>query len=304
MRHACAHPSIHPRVVLLLLAMLPGCGEETGPIPSGPDGIWQLRAPTYETTIELRLDGSFTSTEADVISETCSSESGLWEWDGATLALMYLSRNGSPISEDREFPVDLSANSFTLNHVGGSPETFTRVAEMVDCGDYGWPYILFRATVDGVPYAFEDYIDPLAPIGGPTLAERLANGALTLRGFGGAATATSLCVSDCAELNLDMLRQGPFAPGEYSMADPFGGAPTSAFARFIPSTADPSSPWYESNASNPDAQAWQGQVEITTVSGAEIAGTFEFVGYDALDLGEIKPSITVTDGSFRIVFPD
>lgn len=288
-----------PVLVVLTCALMGGCG------PTDPDvdqvtleGVWRSSVDgERENTVEIRADGTFDEVEALFPDQRCSTVSGTWSSDGAILSVTISSRNGLPVSEREAIPFDLTATTLTLNYVQDEPETLTRVGAMVDCPSYGWPTITLSATIDGVPITFEDHFAPvLAP--GQTMADLIASGSLFLAGRTGSSAVPEECFG-CRELRLELTGPPALTSGTYSMSS---DNVSQLWARgfYTPDLSGTLDYW--SDGSDPEQQAWQGEVALATATATEISGTFSFIGYDHLAPGPIVPSVRVTNGAFRIAF--
>ena len=78
-----------------------------------------------------------------------------------------------------------------------------------------------------------------------------------------------------------------------------GGLTARALVRLnYPSTDE----HYRTDEGDPATQPASGQVILSTVTPTLIEGTFEFVAYDGRSPGPPYPTLTVTNGFFRLSF--
>lgn len=275
-----------------------GCALTEPDSVSDLEGVWRTTVPAVsESTVQLRSDGTLDEVVANFGSETCATASGRWSIGDGVLSVTITSRNGAPVSESEEIPVDIVGDALTLNHVGDDPETFTRIDEMVDCASYGWPTINLSAAIDGTTIVFEDHFAPvLGP--GETLAELIAGGSFVLSGRNGSGAIPAVC-DGCREVTIQVHGASAITPATYSMsAGNVSGL--AAIASYQPDLAGQL--FYWSNGSDPDDQPWEGEVVIIVANATELSGTFSFTGYDHLHPGPVRPSVSITNGAFRIVF--
>ena len=105
----------------------------------------------------------------------------------------------------------------------------------------------------------------------------------------------------CQVLTLDLFHElgAALTTGTYPV-ETFGETGLRSEGTYVPDLA--AFAQFGTNDSDPATQPWSGQVLITEMTAEAAAGSFEFVVYDEGGAGPPYPSVTVTNGSFRLSF--
>lgn len=286
-----------------LVLVAAGCSDSsagTGPVSSESlIGIWQSTVPDVsEVSFEFEDGQEFTAVHADYVNRRCTSESGVWSVSDGTLTLQITTRNGQLVSGFVEsLSYGRSGSTLTVAPPSESAGTYGLVSSMPICADYGWMNMVMSAEIDGVMTDFST--SGLFII---NLGASLSSGFVSLTGYSDPdGRGFEPTCATCQLLNIDVYHElgAALEPGTYPV-ETFGPTGNRAEAQYTPSFANPSQ--LGTNDSDPTTQPWVGQVLVTTMTSELAEGTFEFVVYDATGSGPPYPSVTVTNGSFRLAF--
>ena len=215
-----------------------------------------------------------------------------------TLTLQITTRNGQLVSGPVEsLSYGRSGSTLTVAPPSESAGTYGLVSSMPICADYGWMNMVMSAEIDGVMTDFST--SGLFII---NLGASLSSGFVSLTGFADPdGRGLDPACGTCQLLNIDVYHElgAALESGTYPV-EAFGPTGNRAEAQYRPSFGN--SLQLGTNDSDPDTQPWAGQVLVTTMTPDLAEGTFEFVVYDATGSGPPYPSVTITNGSFRLAF--
>ena len=277
---------------------------DTGPDPDSTEalyGFWRhTGVGVLERTIEFFPDGTLFQVEANWRENTCGSAAGMWSVDApGVLTIQYTARDGAPVSEAAlalPYFIDSSRLGITFPTSFG-PEMHAQLqATMPTCADYGWMSMLMSADVDGATtdFSWTGFYDV-------DLESGVGTGFLPIIGYydPNAVASGPLC-GTCDVLNIDLFHELGVALtlGDYPV-ETFGPTGLRAETQYL---SPGSSTNYGSNDSDPNSQPWSGQAQVTRLTSELIEGSFEFILYDATGAGPPYPSVTITNGSFRLTF--
>ena len=284
---------------ITLAVSLSACGL-TGPDDDGSlVGVWHIIVEgDYESHLEFFSNGSWEAVDGDFVQEVCSVERGTWSTDGDVIHATVTYRDGH-VDESIEVPFQLSGDQLTFDWDSDDSETYTRTDEMVDCSFYSWPTVVFTAEVDGVPMDFTDSFWIPQRDAGFSLQDIINFGNIELEGWDERGGDVSDCAG-CRLLGLQLFAEvGTLVTGTYSVGDDGFVTGLRASGTYTPDFVTALGR-YRTDGSDPSQQPWQGTVTVTSADADLFAGTFEFVAYDHLDAGPVRPLVTVTNGVFSI----
>ena len=299
-------PARSPGLLITLLAVLgvAACAETTtAPVLAEPEeliGIWRSTVPgVSETTFEFEDGQAFNAVYADYVDRQCTTESGSWSVTGGVLTLNVTQRNGQLVSSSPEsVAYERSGNIVTISAPAASEGTYGRASSLPICADYGWMSMVMFAEIDGVltDLSWRGLFEP-------NLGSGLSDGFVSIAGYHDpdGAGLDPTCAT-CALLTIDLFHELGVAltPGTYPV-ETFGPTGLRSEAQYRPSYANTSTS-FGTNDSDPTLQPWSGQVLVTTMNEFVAEGNFEFALYDATGTGPPYPSVTITNGSFRLSF--
>lgn len=290
---------LHRSAVALCVIVTTACGAETtgpdGPSEDSPVGRWQATAANVsESSVDFRADGSFTWVEADLVGRVCSSAEGQWSVSSGVLTTTVTERDGAGVSESpQQWTFTTSASALVLNGT-----THGTVGVLPVCEDYGWMRMVMFADIDGVTTDLS-----WRALFEVDLADEIADGSIDVNGFvdpDGVGLDPSC--DRCMLLEMELFHELGIAltSGAYPVEN-FGPTGLRSEATLTPDFSQ-STVTYGSNDSDPLVQPWVGEVVISTLSADVLAGTFELTLYRADGTGPPLPTMTVTNGSFRLSF--
>lgn len=288
---------IRGSAALAVVLVLGACTENGPTDPNGSiTGVWRSGVPgDTEATLELGSDGTFRVLDAFFGLQQCSVASGTWTQTETQLQVRTTERDGVSVVEDEDVPYTLSGGTLVTQPGTADEEVWARFGSMPTCADYGWPSFAMGAEVDGVSYDFSD--NPPSVV----LEDAIAAGFLTVTGWDTPDGISTNCVT-CRVLELEIFTElaSPLVPGTYPIESfGAGGLRSGGLVRLdYPSTDQ----HYRTDEGDPGTQPASGQVILTTVTAERIEGTFEFVAYDGRAVGPPYPTLTVTNGYFRLSF--
>ena len=299
-------PAGTPRLLIALLAVLgvAGCAEATtDPVlaePEGLIGIWRSTVPGIsETTFRFEDSQAFTAVYADYVDRQCTTESGSWSVASGVLTLNVTQRNGQLISSSPEsVAYERSGNVVTISTPAVAEGTYSPASSLPICADYGWMNMVMFAEIDGV---FTDL--SWRGLFEVNLGSGLVDGFVSITGYYDPEdSGLDPTCATCALLTIDLFHELGVAltPGTYPV-ETFGPTGLRSEAQYWPSYANTSTS-FGTNDSDPILQPWSGQVLVTSVNEFVAEGNFELVLYDVTGTGPPYPSVTVTNGSFRLSF--
>jgi hypothetical protein len=263
-------------------------------------GIWTSTVPDVsEISFEFEDGQEFTAVYADYVNRRCTSESGVWSVADGSLTLQVATRNGQLVSGSVEsVSYERSGNTLTIASPLESAGTYGPASSMPICADYGWMNMVMSAEIDGVATDFSTsglfVID---------LGSSIASGFVSLSGYYDPdGVGFDPTCATCQLLNIDVYHElgAALEPGTYPV-ETFGPTGNRAVAQYTPSFGNPTGT-LGTNDSDPNTQPWSGQVLVTTMTPDLAEGTFEFVVFDTTGSGPPYPSVTITNGSFRLAF--
>ncbi len=282
--------------LLLVLTACPFGPTDDAFDPTSPEaiaGVWQYLVPNeFETTLEFRLDGSFTVVEANLVERRCETVRGTWSAEAGVLSVTVTSRDDRVVSESESIGYALSETAIDVVYDDGDTETWSLVDTMRSCDDYGWWSATMSAVIEGTRYDFQVHFDEAGVEGD------LASRSFAFGGWaevpGGDATA---CVT-CKVLELEFLNEsGPLVAGTYTTRGSSSGESLWGVATYRPSYSG-SDESYRTDENFDAPGEPTGTIVVTSLGSNVIEGTFSLTLYNGRAQPPF-PTVSIADGRFR-----